>query len=190
MIKQKILLSLIAVFFILSSVAQAQESKDKRSAFVQTVDILLEQIEIQTEDRNQLLKKLKTLTTQLKAIELSNLDNLLTIARPSAVGRESLLTAEKLIDKPNKFTVKTNLIEFLHRVIENDQQLYDEYLKQKSEIQFQLEKQVAKIRAEQTLLAAVRRDLEKVKFYPLKKERAKFFLSSVSQVLDGLSKIK
>ena len=190
MIKQKILLLAVAVFCILSNVAQAQESKDKRSAFVQTVDALLVQIEAQTEDRNKLLKTLKTLSTQLKIIESSNLDNRIQIARNTAVGRESLLTAEKLIDKPNKFTVKTNLIEFLHRVIENDQQLYDEYLQQKTEIQFQLEKQVAKIRAEQTLLAAVRRDLEKVKFYPLKKERAKFFLSSVSKVLDGLSKFK
>ncbi len=190
MIKQKILLSLIAVFFILSSVAQAQESKDKRSAFVQTVDILLEQIDIQTEDRNKLLKTLKTLITEIKASESRNLDDRIQNARNTAVGRESLLTAEKLINEPNKFTVKTNLIEFLHRVIVNDQQLYDEYLKQKSVIQFQLEKQVAKIRAEQLLLAAVRRDLEKVKFFPLKKERATFFLSSISKVLGSLSKFK
>ena len=189
MIKLKIIFGIFAVICISVNAIQAQGGKDKRSAFVQTVDILIEQVEIQSQDRDTLLKKLRELAAQLKAAQTANLDNRILIARDSAVERQALITAENLTDNPKRAVIKTNLVEYLHSVVEKDQQLYEDYLKQKSEVGFQLEKQIAKIRAEQTQLAMIRRDLEKIKFYPLKKERARFFLSSISKTLGGIGKL-
>ena len=181
----KTFLLILLVVGILPGLAVAQ-----KKAFIQTVDMLIGQIDVQVEDRNRLVKELRKLSASLTGATLKNLDNRILVARNLLVERESLLTAETLIDEPNKYVVKTKLIEFLHRVTENDQTIYDDYVEQKASTHFELDKQLSKIRTEQTQLAAIRRDLEKVKFYPMKKERAAFFLSAVSNVLDGFRKVK
>ena len=187
---QKISLFIIFGICIMPGFALGQNGKDKRSPFVKTVDLLLVQIDEQIEDRDNLIVKLKELSNNIKAISQDVLDERIEIARIAVSERESFRLTEELINDPNKFIVRTRLMDFLHRVTENDQALYDDYIEQKAANRFQLEKQLSKIRTEQTQLAAIRRDLEKVKFYPLKKERAKFFLSTATHVLDGFRKVK
>jgi hypothetical protein len=144
----------------------------------------------QIQDRDKLVATLSELSKTLKTAELNNLDRRINRVRSSEIEREALFMSEILIEQTKNFTIKTELIEYLRRIVVKDQQIYDDYFEQKSAIRFQLNKQLAKIRTEQTLLKVLQKDLQKLKLYPSNKENFRFFLESASKLLDGLNQAK
>lgn len=179
----------VAVMLMIFAAAnfQAQAQKE-RSNFEKTIDSLIAQIDIQTQDRDKMLKIVNQLYVKLKQSENEKLDNEIEIARLNAVMREALLTMDRMTLDAKGNARPTELVAFLGRVVDRDQQLFDAYLASKEKLRFEYERQLAKIKSEQTLLKSVRRDLEKLKQFPTGKEQTIFFLSSVKSLLDGFDK--
>jgi hypothetical protein len=182
---QFVLLNLAALLLIgcLSSPAQGQH---KRSRFEVTVDSLISEVDVQLEDRGKLIKLVGKLYEDLKQNEVESLDLQVERARLSAVQREALITADRMALDPESKARASEIIDFLDRLLTRDQQIYDQYVTSKESVRFEYERQLAKIKSEQTVLKSIRKDLENLKKLPRDKEQAQFFLGSVKTLLDGL----
>jgi hypothetical protein len=162
--------SFVLVMFVAVSLnllfANYAHAQDKRSRFDITVDNLIAQIDIQVQDRGKVVKILDDLYKSLKEDEAEKLDQKIESARRSAIQREALLTADRMILDPNGKARVSELVGFLDRVVTRDQQLFDQYVSSKETLRFEYERQLAKIKGEQTVLKNVRRDLERLKKFP------------------------
>jgi hypothetical protein len=185
--KNFVLLMVVAISLNALFAGQAY-AQDKRSRFDITVDSLIVQIDIQIQDRGKVVKILNDLYESLKDSETTNLDWRIESARRSAIQREALLTADRMSLDPNGKARVSELVGFLDRVVTRDQQLFDQYLSSKEALRFEYERQLAKIKGEQTVLKNIRRDMERLKKFPSDKEQARFYLESVRGLLDGLGK--
>ena len=164
-------------------------AQKKHSNFEITIDSLIAQIDVQAQDRDKLLKKVNELYVTLKKSETEKLDNEIEVARLNAVMREALLTMDRMTQDARANARPGELIAFLDRVVLRDQELFETYLASKEKLRFEYERQLAKIKSEQTILKSVRRDLEQLKKFPTGREQTIFFLSSVKTLLDGLDKL-
>jgi len=180
----------IAVMLMICAAANLQaQAQKKRTNFEITIDSLIAQIDVQAQDRDKMLGVVNKLYVALKQSENEKLDNEIEIARLNAVMREALLTMDRMTLDAKGNARPGELVAFLGRVVDRDQELFDSYLASKEKLRFEYERQLAKIKSEQTLLKSVRRDLEKLKNFPTGKEQTIFFLSSVKSLLDGLDKL-
>src|SRR6266404_6429131 len=129
-------LTLIASLLLLLFAMPAQ-SQQKRSRFAVTIDSLISEIDVQTEDRNKLIKIVNHLYEELKASELEALDRQVDRARYAAIQREALLTADRMALDPKSNARVTELVNYLDRVVTRDQQLYDNYVSSKESVRFE-----------------------------------------------------
>ncbi|HKR61611.1 MAG TPA: hypothetical protein VJS64_18130 [Pyrinomonadaceae bacterium] len=190
MVRHSIWTLAVVVLLAASSVGSAQDNKKKKSSKFETlVDQLTEQVDKQLQDRNKQLASLNELYQKLDKLELQVLDERTEIARRNAISREALLTSDEMIRDPKNKARVTELAAFLRRSITRDQDLFDRSLRHAETIRFQHERQIAKIKSDQTVLKNIRRDLERLKAFPTDKERASFFLNTVKSFLDGLSSL-
>ena len=187
--KRHSLLGLLMVFLSMNVLVASAQTTKKSSTFETLIDQLTEQIDKQLQDRNKQLASLNEFYGKLDELELKVLDERTQIARTSAVSREALLTSDEMIRDPKNKARITELAAFLRRSIIRDQELFDGSLRRAETIRFQHERQIARIKSDQTVLKGIRRDLERLKSAPLGKERVSFFLSSVKSFLDGLDQV-
>lgn len=179
------------VLFLSSSflAVNAQTAKKKNSKFGTLVDQLIFQVDQQVMDRNKQAAALQEFYKALQDTELQVLDERTPIARQSAISRESMLTADEMIRDPKNKARVTEFAAFLRRSVTRDQELFDKSLRRAETIRFEHERQIAKIKSEQTILTNIRRDLERLKMFPSSGERTAFFLNSVKSFLEGLSAV-
>lgn len=177
----------IAMLAILALLPQVH-GQDKRSRFDFTIDTLIAHIDLEMQDRAKVLGVVNQLYATLKKDELDKFDNEIDIARLAAIQREALLTMDKMTLDSKANARVTELVGFLDRVVDQDQHLFDSYLASKETLRFEYERQLAKIKSEQTSLKNIRRDLETLKKFPTGREQTIFFLSSVKTLIDGLDK--
>jgi hypothetical protein len=183
---------LLLVFLLSGSLVciSGQEGKKKKtSKFDTLIDQLIEQVDKQVLDRNKQLTALKEFYDKLDKNELQVLDERTDLARGSANSREAMLTADEMIRDPKNKARVSEFAAFLRRAVTRDQDLFSNSLRRAETIRFQHDRQLAKIKSEQTTLKNIRRDLERLKAFPSDKERAAFFLNSVKGFLDGLNAV-
>src|SRR5688572_19042454 len=157
----KRILKYLLVLSVLLVVAGPSYSQ-KRSSFEITVDTLIEQVDIQMQDRSRLIALVNELYSKLKDSERDALDALIGSARLSAIQRDALVTADRMIQDPKNMARVTELVAYLDRIVKRDQELYDQYVSSKESVRFEYERQLAKIKSEQTLLKGIRKDLERI----------------------------
>lgn len=178
------------VFLLSGSLSiSAQTSKKKSSKFETLIDQLINQVDQQMLDRDKQSTVLSTFYKKLQEVEQKVVDDRTPLARQVAISRESMLTADEMIRDPKNKARVTEFAAFLRRSVVRDQELFDKALRQSESIRFQHERQLAKIRSEQTILKSIRRDLERLKAFPTNSERTSFFLNTVKSFLDGLSAV-
>ena len=185
--RYRILTILLFVFVASPGTAEAQKAKKPPS----TIEALLDQVSAQTDaqikDRAKQIAVLQTLYGDIVKTEEESLDNNIVISRRAAIAREAMITADEMLRDPDNKARVGELASYLRRTITRDQELFDKYVKQSETRRFQYERQLAKIKSQQTILRGIRRDLDRLRQYPTDKERTMFFLSSLSTVLDGLN---
>ena len=167
----------------------ALASGPKKSPFDAIIEQLITEVDLQMEDRAQEAAALKTLYDKFTKIEQDDLNRNLSDARAAAVQREAVVTADEMIRDPQGNARASALAAYLRRTVVRDQELLDQYVKKSEAVRFTYERQLAKIKTEQTILKNIRKDLESLKKYPTNKERMQFYLESVKSFLNGLGKI-
>lgn len=163
------------------------KKQKKPSTFDTLIDQLIDQVDKQMTDRNSQIAKLDELYTEINRIEQVNLTEMTSRARMAAISREAMITTDEMIRDPKNIARVSELGAFLRRSITRDQELFDKSLRRSESLRFEYDRQIAKIKSEQTVLKNIRRDLESLKKFPTGKERASFFLNTVKSLLDGLS---
>lgn len=180
----------VLLILVASATAAAQNSKKRKP----TIEVLIQQISAQLDqmeqDRGNQLKVIKELYKSLNEAEADNLNSNIVTARIAARQRETLVTADGMVESPQEQTRASALADFLRRSITRDQELFDTYVKQAAEARFSRERQIAKIKSEVTLIQSIRRDLDKLKKFPTDSERTRFFLESAQVALDALTAAK
>lgn len=186
--KRHCLLGLLVIFLLTGNLVASAQTK-KGSTFETLIDQLTEQVDKQMQDRNKQLAALNEFYKQLDVLELKVLEERTELARTAAISREALLTSDEMIRDPKNKARVTELAAFLRRSITRDQDLFDRSLRRAETIRFEHERQIAKIKSDQTVLKGIRRDLERLKAFPSDKERVSFFLTSIKSFLDGFSQL-
>jgi hypothetical protein len=172
---------LLAVSLLAPAPASAQGKKD----FDALVTELVDQIEVQIEARQKLITKLEAMYKELTDAAQQSFENSQSIMRSSEIMRDAILTSDGII-RDQEAGVIVPIKEFLERAIDRDQAFFNSYQEQYDRIRFGYERELANLKGEQTLLKAIRRDLETVRNYPDGKDRSLFFLNSVKAVLNSL----
>jgi hypothetical protein len=172
---------LLAVSLLAPALASAQGKKD----FDTLVTELVDQVEVQIEARQKLITKIEKLYEDLTDATQKSFVNAQTISRRTEMIDDAVLTSDGII-RHQEDGVIVPMKSFLGRAIDRDNAFFDTYQEQYDRIRFGYERELANLKGEQTLLKAIRRDLETVRNYPDGKDRSLFFLNSVKAVLNSL----
>jgi hypothetical protein len=186
-VKYRILILITLVLIGAPAIVKAQEDKKKpRSTITQLIDQVAEQTDKQIKDRAKEIEMLQKLYQGIEETEKANAERNIRNSRESANKREAMVTADEMLRDPNNNARLAELAAYLRRAITRDQELFDQFVKESETKRFQYERQLAKIRAQQTVLRNIRQDLDRLRLYPNDKERTMFFLTTLKAVVDGL----
>jgi hypothetical protein len=185
---RRILILLALVLISAAATVKAQEqAKKSHSTITALIDQVAAHTDKQIKDRAKQIEVLEMLFQGLEKTEQANLERNIRSSRSAANSREAMVTVDEMLRDPNNNARLAALAAYLSRSITRDQELFDEFVKQSETKRFEYERQLAKIKAQQTVLRNIRQDLDRLRLYPSDKERTMFFLTSLKKVVDGLS---